>query len=330
MRHAAERLDQFMARANAAYYATRDPFVDFTTAPEISQVFGETVGLWAAVTWQLMGAPKPVLLVEAGPGRGTLMADALRAISHAAPAFRDALSVHLIETAPRLRTAQSQRIPDAAWHDALATVPQRPLLFVANEFLDALPIRQFVRRGDRWTERYVCESRWLEQSSVGPPHPPAMMGEADIVEIRESADTLAAELGARLAANPGAAIFLDYGSGAGGHNDTLQAIRNGRPADPLAEPGSADLTAHVDFAAVIAAAKAAGATVHGPIPQGVFLTRLGLFQRTDRLARHQPPDRALALIAAARRLAEPSAMGRLFKALALCHAGCPTPPGFES
>lgn len=330
MRQAAERLDQFMARANAAYYATHDPFADFTTAPEISQIFGETLGLWAAVTWQLMGSPQPVLLVEAGPGRGTLMADALRAIGQVAPAFRDALSVHLIENAPRLRAAQAQRVPNATWHDTFATVPRLPLLFVANEFLDALPIRQFVRRGDHWTERYVHEARWLERSSAGPPHPPATTGEADIVEVRESARSLVADIGARLTANAGAALFLDYGSGSGGHGDTLQAICNGQPADPLAKPGSADLTAHVDFAAVVAAARAAGAIVHGPVPQGVFLTRLGLFQRTDRLARRQPAGRALALIAAARRLAEPVAMGRLFKAVALCRAGCPTPPGFES
>jgi SAM-dependent MidA family methyltransferase len=151
-----------------------------------------------------------------------------------------------------------------------------------------------------------------------------------VFELRESATTLAQTLGARLAARPGAALFLDYGPSESTPGDSLQAIRDGKPADPLAEPGSADLTAHVDFAAFAAAARNAGAAVHGPIPQGIFLTRLGLFQRTDRLARQQPPAKALALIEAARRLAEPNHMGRLFKALALCHPACPTPPGFES
>ncbi len=353
-----ERLDHFMARANAAYYANHDPFTDFTTAPEISQVFGEILGLWAAVTWTLLGSPRPVLLVEAGPGRGTLIADALRAIDHASPAFREALSLHLIETSSRLRAAQARLLPAATWHDSLATIPQEPLLLLANEFLDALPIRQFVRRGDRWFERYVSSTGWVEIDSPSPcgsgmrgggygvrgasfapsPHnstapsplPPPARGGGDVIEIREPARELAAGLGARFAARPGAALFLDYGSSLNVTGDTLQAIRDGKPADPMREPGNADLTAHVDFAALAAAAQYAGAATHGPIPQGVFLTRLGLFQRTDRLARSQTPANALALIAAARRLAEPGAMGRLFKALALCHPACPTPPGFES
>src|SRR5690348_9437296 len=149
-----ERLDRFMARANAAYYATHDPFADFTTAPEISQVFGEIIGLWAAITWQALGSPDPVLLVEAGPGRGTLMADALRAVRKMAPGFAGALRVHLIETSPRLRAAQAARVPAATWHDSLAAVPAAPMILVANEFLDALPIRQFIRRRDGWNERF--------------------------------------------------------------------------------------------------------------------------------------------------------------------------------
>ena len=161
-----ERLDTFMARANAAYYATHDPFADFTTSPEITQVFGELLGLWAAVTWDLLGRPSPVLLVEAGPGRGTLMADALRAIAQVAPAFRAALSLHLIETSPRLRALQAARLPDAAWHESLATVPQKPLLLLANEFLDALPIRQFVRRGHGWVERFVGPEGFVETGFV--------------------------------------------------------------------------------------------------------------------------------------------------------------------
>ncbi|HSU05276.1 MAG TPA: SAM-dependent methyltransferase [Acetobacteraceae bacterium] len=331
-----------MARANAAYYAARDPFVDFTTAPEISQAFGEILGLWAAITWELLGRPAPVLLVEAGPGRGTLMADALRAIRHAAPAFCAALSVHLIETSARLRALQQEAVPNAVWHDSLETVPDEPLLLLANEFLDALPIRQFVRRGDSWTERYVIDSGFVEMDSRSPcvrtpsPQPwssslpkPARGG-GDVFEICEPAVDFAAVLGRRLAARPGAALFLDYGPSDSTMGDSLQAIRDAGPADPLRDAGFADLTAHVDFGAFARGATAAGAVAHGPIPQGVFLSRIGLFQRTDRLARRQPPARSMALIEAARRLAEPDRMGRLFKALALCHPGCPTPPGFES
>jgi NADH dehydrogenase [ubiquinone] 1 alpha subcomplex assembly factor 7 len=330
-----ERLDQFMARANAAYYARHDPFADFTTAPEISQVFGEIIGLWAAVTWELLGRPHPVLLAEAGPGRGTLMADALRAISQTAPAFRAALSVHFIETSPRLAAAQAARVPEASWHESLETLPAQPTVLIANEFLDALPIRQFVRRAEGWTERYVEDGRFVEVPSPRPP-PARGGGESgtqrspEVFELREYALTLAETLGARLAARPGAALFLDYGPAESTPGDSLQAIREGGPADPLADPGNADLTAHVDFAAFAYAARTAGALVHGPIPQGLFLARLGLFQRTDRLARKQSPATALALIEAAKRLAEPNRMGRLFKALALCHPACPTPPGFES
>lgn len=329
-----ERLDHFMARANAAYYATHDPFHDFTTSPEISQVFGEILGLWAAVTWETIGRPDPVLLVEAGPGRGTLMADALRAIGRVAPGFGAALRLHLIEASPRLRAIQAERLPGAIWHEQVGTLPDLPLLLLANEFLDALPIRQFVRRGTSWSERFVEGARFVECPST--PTLPSAAGEdwgagaGDIVEINQPALALAGALGHRLTRQPGAALFLDYGPEHSGPGDSLQAIRDGQPAEPLADPGSADITAHVDFAAFAAAARAAGATTHGPIPQGVFLTRLGLFQRTDRLARSRSPAHASALIDAAHRLAEPNRMGRLFKALAICSPSCPVPPGFET
>ncbi|MGH7040855.1 MAG: SAM-dependent methyltransferase, partial [Acetobacteraceae bacterium] len=162
-----------MAQANGAYYATHDPFADFTTAPEIAQAFGEILGLWAAVTWDLLGRPDPVLLVEAGPGRGTLMADAWRAIGQVAPAFAAAVSVHLIETSPRLRAVQAAALPAGAaarttWHDSLDSVPDLPLLLLANEFLDALPIRQFVRRAAGWTERYVADGAFIECPAAPP------------------------------------------------------------------------------------------------------------------------------------------------------------------
>ncbi|MDE2583630.1 MAG: SAM-dependent methyltransferase [Rhodospirillales bacterium] len=345
---AAERLDRFMARANAAYYATHDPFADFTTAPEIAQVFGELLGLWAAVAWDLLGRPTPVLLAEAGPGRGTLMADALRAIGQVAPAFAAALTPHLVETSPRLRAIQQAALPPAwaartVWHERPEGLPDVPLLLLANEFLDALPVRQFVRRGADWTERHVARGAFVERPAdrrdarLGDPldgHAAAgwdgTLAEGTVVEVCEPARAFVAGLAARLARRPGAVLLLDYGPALPCVGDSLQALRAGRPADPLVAPGEADLTAHVDFPTLAAVARAAGAAVHGPLSQGILLTRLGLFQRTDRLARGQPPARAAALVTAARRLAEPHRMGRLFKALALCHPGCPTPPGFEA
>jgi NADH dehydrogenase [ubiquinone] 1 alpha subcomplex assembly factor 7 len=366
-----ERLDAFMARANAAYYATHNPFADFTTAPEITQAFGEVLGLWAAVVWQTMGAPDPVLLVEAGPGRGTLMSDALRAIGQAAPVFRAALRLHLIETSARLRNVQAQVLPGAAWHDVLEAVPEGPFILLANEFLDTLPIRQFVRREGRWAERFVADGKFVERATaedqrpalpdesepgaiVGqdtfdwrkPPQPrsplcPAAQTAGEpgrvqpdlppgtVVEINEPARAFIATLARRLTACPGAALCLDYGPGDSAPGDSLQALAAGQPADPLGPPGATDLTAHVDFAALGRIACAAGACVHGPLPQGVFLTRLGLMSRTGALARSQPPARAAALIEASRRLIEPDQMGRLFKAMAVCSPRAPTPPGFE-
>ena len=220
-----ERLDHFMARANAAYYATRDPFADFTTAPEISQVFGELLGLWAAVTWRSLGAPTPVLLAETGPGRGTLMADALRAIGQAAPDFRAAASIHLIETSDRLREIQRTRVPEAIWHGAIDAVPDGPMILIGNEFLDALPIRQFVRRGTVWTERFVGPDGFVEAASDFAAAIDAVEGA--IVERREAAEAIAATIAGRFARHEGAALFLDYGPEASAVGDSLQAIAHG-------------------------------------------------------------------------------------------------------
>lgn len=314
-----------MERANARYYASGEPFREFATAPEITQAFGEILGLWAATVWHAIGRPDPVLLVELGPGRATLMRDALRASRQAAPAFHDALRVHFVETSPALRAIQQRFLPGAIWHTDLADLPDGPLLLLANEFLDALPIRQFVHRPTGWTERFVAAGHFVER----PATPPARDAPLDgVVEVCEPAERLATLLGERFAASRSAALFLDYGPATSAPGDSLQALRNGRPADPLLAPGTADLSAHVDFQAFAAAARRAGAQVFGPVPQGLFLTRLGLFQRLDRLAHGRSPAAAASLMAAGRRLVEPDGMGRLFKVLGLCHRALPALPGF--
>jgi SAM-dependent MidA family methyltransferase len=323
-----ERLDEFMARANAAYYATQNPFRDFTTAPEITQMFGELLGAWAATVWQQMGAPPHVVLAEAGPGRGTLMQDARRATAQVAPAFHVAARVHFIENSPRLRAAQRKTVPDATWHDDCSTLPPGPLILLANEFLDALPIRQFIRIGGAWQERYVRDGTFLV-CPAGAPMPRTAAPDGTVQEQGDAARAWIAALAARLAAQGGIALILDYGPARSAPGDSLQALRDGRPADPLADPGTADLTAHVDFQAVSEAAQAAGAASWGPLPQGDFLASLGLRQRTASLVASNPA-RADALRDAADRLAAPSRMGHLFKALAIAHTGVPPPPGFSA
>lgn len=319
-----ERLDAFMARAGAAYYADRAGLgQDFTTAPEMSQAFGECLGLWCAVTWQAMGAPPRVVLAELGPGRGTLMADALRAVREMVPGFAQAAELHLVETSPRLRAAQAARLP-ATWHDSAATLPPGPMILLANEFFDALPIRQFIRRGAGWAERYVAQGAFVEQPADHAGEAP----EGAVREVCEAGLHLAATLAARLARTGGAALILDYGPAEPGLGDTIQALRDNAPADPLARPGEVDLTAHVDFAGLAEAARAAGAAAHGPLPMGLFLQRLGLMARSAMLARAAPAQ-AGSILAAAQRLVAPEGMGRLFKALALAHPALPTPAGFE-
>jgi len=323
-----ERLDAFMARASAAYYARGEGIGrDFTTAPEMSQAFGECLGLWAAVTWQGMGAPPRVILAELGPGRGTLMADALRAVDQMMPAFGRALELHLVEASPALRATQAARLGPrvAGWHGAVEALPPGPAIILANEFFDALPIRQFIRRGEGWCERCVSGGAFVE-------HPSDHAGEAPegaIREVCEAAQAIAASLGARLVTQGGALLALDYGPAQSGLGDTLQALRDNAAADPLAEPGHADITAHVDFAALAAAGRAAGAAVHGPLPMGVFLQRLGLMARSAMLAQTAPAQ-AGAILGAAQRLVAPEAMGRLFKALCIAHPSLPTPAGFEA
>jgi NADH dehydrogenase [ubiquinone] 1 alpha subcomplex assembly factor 7 len=312
------------------YYMTRDPFGregDFTTAPEISQMFGELLGLWVAEVWTSMGRPSQFALVELGPGRGTLMADALRALK-IVPECRAALSVHLVETSPVLRDIQQNTLAPSglpvAWHDTFAHIPSGPVIVLANEFLDALPVRQFVRTESGWHERMVgLDDDRLVFGLFAEPEP--KLGRAgrpgDVIEIGEAALAVAREIAARLVAEGGAALCLDYGHARSGLGETLQAVRRHGFVDPLAEPGEADLTVHVDFAAVALAARAAGARVHGPTTQGAFLDALGIRARAAALARNAAPDVRTGIEAALARLTGSSdgQMGDLFKVLGFSH-----------
>lgn len=305
---------------------------DFITAPEISQVFGELVGLWSAVVWQGMGRPSPLRLVEIGPGRGTLMRDALRA-AQAVPQFFDAVAVHLVEASEPLRALQEQALAPhrnaLTWHCTLSDVPPGAAIVIANEFLDALPIRQLVRGGDGWHERvvdlapegglrFVAGLRVEFQGSME-----AELG--TIVELRAGEDDLLAALAART--NPHIALFIDYGPADLSFGDTLQAVRRHIYADPLAEPGMADLTAHVQFAALSQKARAAGLTAHGPITQAEFLGRLGIVERAQRLMSANT-GRAGQIEAAVQRLISPGGMGGLFKVMAVGSPHLPPPPPF--
>jgi SAM-dependent MidA family methyltransferase len=308
-----ERFDHYMARANAAYYAAHNPFADFTTAPEISQIFGEICGAWAKIAWTMLGGPEDIIFAEAGPGRGTLMADALRAWPNPA--------VHFIETSPRLRAEQAERVPNAIWHGSLSSIPHQPLILIANEFLDALPVRQFIRAETGWMERHVENAAYLDLPTDHPlPNDPP----GSIREINEPAIAFIQDLACRNAV----ALIIDYGHAQSAAGSSVQAIAKGRPADPLQNPGNADITAHVDFSSLAAAALAAGADVQGPVKQNAFLTACGLFQRSDALAQRHPA-RAGELRRAADRLTAPEAMGSLFKVLALCPKGFPTCQAFH-
>lgn len=313
------------------YYATRDPLGtkgDFITAPEVSQMFGELVGLWLAQVWMDQGGGK-IALVELGPGRGTLMADILRA-TKGVPGFHAAITLHLVEASPVLRAAQARTLGDYAptFHDSLGDVPEGPMLLVANEFFDALPIRQFQMsdKGD-WQERQIGAKGDALVWGLAPPAPldtrdgftPGM-----IVETCAPAEAIAQEVGRRVGQG-GAALIIDYGDW---HStgDTFQAMSGHAFVDPLRSPGEADLTAHVAFEPI---AKAADVTASALTPQGVFLERLGVTARAQALAKGLSDGALESHIAAHRRLTHPDEMGTLFKVLALTPPGAPPPPALE-
>ena len=345
-------VDRYMALAlghpRYGYYVTRDPLGadgDFVTAPEISQIFGELVGIWMADSWDRMGRPDPVRLIELGPGRGTLMHDALRA-ARVLPGFVDAARVHLVETSPALRDKQRDALADHSpvdWHDRLADVPPGPTLAVANEFFDALPVRQFQRTKGGWRERLVSgdpDSGGLRFVLADRPDPaialaPGAAGDApegSIVELCPSAQALAGELAGRAVRDGGAALVIDYGHALSALGDTLQAVRRHRYADPLADPGEVDLTAHVDFAALAATAGEAGAVICGPVTQAQWLAAMGIAQRAEMLSQSAGERQAAEIAAAVRRLTAPDQMGQVFKAMSIAApplaptAGFPTAP----
>ncbi len=343
----ADYMAEAVAHPDHGYYMSGDPFGargDFVTAPEISQMFGELIGLWCADTWQRMGAPEPVLLVELGPGRGTLMADALRA-ARVVPGFGAALRLHFVEISPALRARQrdtlAERAGDVApsWHQSLDQVPDGPLLLVANEFFDALPIRQFEKRPEGWCERLVTLAPDGETLAfaLAPPGPwaaallPAALRAAPpgaLAEVSAPAIAVAGEIGRRLATAGGAALVIDYGHAEPRTGATLQAVRRHAAHAVLEDPGAADLTAHVDFSTLARAATEAGARAHGPVPQGRFLEALGIGARARTLDESATPDQASEIASALRRLTHPREMGALFKVLALGHPDLGPPAGF--
>jgi len=341
---------QYMAlcltHAEHGYYMTRDPLGaagDFVTAPEISQMFGELIGLWAAAAWRVMGSPANLRLVELGPGRGTLLRDALRA-AKVMPDFRAALVVHLVEVSPTLEQLQRQAfiatdVP-VSWHQSLADVPDGPLIVIANEFFDALPVHQAVMCADGWHERVVKigEDDQFHFSIDRDPIPlfdqflPGNLRRVRIGEIFEwRTDQTALELGRRIVRSNGVALLIDYGHVQSAIGDTLQAIGGHDFANPLLAPGELDLTAHVDFQALVRAAESMRARAHGPIEQGEFLRRLGIDERAAALKAGAPHEQAMAIQSALVRLTsdEATGMGRMIKALALSAPKLGPLPGFD-
>ncbi|KQT82573.1 hypothetical protein ASG48_15810 [Aurantimonas sp. Leaf443] len=324
----------------AGYYTTAEPFGrggDFTTAPEIHQIFGELLGAWVASAWMALGRPTPFVLAEIGPGRGTLMADMLRTLRSAAPACLKAAEIRLVEVSDRLAQVQAETLSrfDLPLRHVrrLEEIEARPTILVANELLDALPIRQFVHSGGRWIERCVVRERKtgalvfevaggearIDPAKLGLPVP----AKGDIVELSPSRERQTAAIGARIAAHGGACLLIDYGHARPGYGDTLQAVKDHGFADPLEAPGTADVTSHVDFHSIARELTAAGLSVSPTVTQGDFLLALGLNERAGALSRGKALGEQDSIRAAAKRLAGPGAgqMGRLFKAI--CGASRP-------
>ena len=334
------------------YYSRRLPFGaagDFVTAPEISQMFGEMVAVWAVNAWDVIGRPNPFALIECGPGRGTLMKDVLRA-SRSMAGFRNAMRVHLVETSAGLRQLQREMLGATSharsggggdevplqWHAGISEVPAIPSIIVANEFFDALPVRQAVRRRGGWHERMVTADAGGALTFIAAPAPLSdppltLPEEAPLGAIYEWRPPEAAAAIAGRAAAGGAALVIDYGHVRSAPGDTFQAVQCHRYADPLASPGLSDITAHVDFEALSRAAQGAGARVHGPVEQGTFLQRMGIEARAARLKANASQAKGPGIAADLIRLIgrRPGEMGTLFKAIAFSAPQVEHLPGFE-
>ncbi|MDX1742817.1 MAG: SAM-dependent methyltransferase [Ruegeria sp.] len=335
----ADYMTECLLHPTFGYYTTRDPLGgrgDFITAPEISQMFGELIGLSLAQSWLDQGRPDPFVLAELGPGRGTLMADLLRATARV-PGFNDAAQIMLFEASPTLRDIQAQTLKgyQPRWVDSVADLPEAPLFLVANEFFDALPIRQFLRDGTGWRERLIGADGNTLTWGLGPRSDQVALTDrlgdtkdGDLVELCAAAIPIIAVIARRIGTHSGAGLIVDYGDW---HSlgDTFQALHGHTHTDPLATPGQADLTAHVDFEPLAIAARAAGCAHTRLTPQGVFLERLGIATRAQTLATTLGGSKLEELFAAHRRLTHPDEMGNLFKVLGLYPSPSSPPPGLE-
>jgi SAM-dependent MidA family methyltransferase len=342
----AEYMRLCLTHPQHGYYINRDPFGaggDFITAPEISQMFGELIGLWMATVWQQMGAPENVRVIELGPGRGTLMLDALRA-AKVVDGFGDAMVLHLVEISPALQQLQQRRLEavnvPALWHTTLEEVPGGPGIIIANEFIDALPVHQAIKQSDGWHERVVdigADGKLCFGLTPDPmvhfeaalPRGLRQCAEGSIFEWRS--DSIALELGRRVRTD-GAALILDYGHAQCGLGDTLQAVAGHAYTLPLRAPGRVDLTAHVDFEALAQSAESIGGRIHGAILQRDLLLRLGIDQRAAALKARASREEAIEIELALSRLTAKgtSGMGELFKAIAIADPKLGTLPGFET
>jgi NADH dehydrogenase [ubiquinone] 1 alpha subcomplex assembly factor 7 len=327
---------EFMAAClydpDAGYYATRPAIggaaADFLTAPEASQMFGELIGLWCAHEWDALGKPA-FNLIELGPGRGVLMQDALRATQRIS-GFREAASITLVETSEPLREQQATRVADVEWVAHIEDAPPGPSLIIANEFLDCLPIRQFLRGEDGWHEKLVGldeADQLIFGLSAALTAPDSDDEIGAMREIAPGLESIIYEIERRLHEAPGRALIVDYGYAQPEGADTLQALKRHKKVDPLDSPGEADLTAHVDFSHIARLAHEAGLAVHGPVTQGAFLRGLGIEVRADALARANP-GHAERLARELRRLTHDDEMGALFKVICLSSPNQPPPAGF--
>ncbi|MEM9472366.1 MAG: class I SAM-dependent methyltransferase [Pseudomonadota bacterium] len=341
-------VDRYMALAlgheRHGYYMGRDPFGragDFITAPEVSQMFGELIGIWCAAGWQMMDAPAKWNLIELGPGRGTLLADLVRACS-VMPGLREGMSVHLVDMSPALKTMQSETLKrvgiEATWHDRLEDVPEAQSLIIANEFFDALPVSQLQKQAGAWHERVIglADGDRLAFGVARDPVAPALVppwaadaADGDVVELSPARDAVAREIGRRITRDMGAALIIDYGHTRSAVGDTLQAIRKHQFADVLAQPGAADITSHVDFEALSEAVAADGGKPYGPVMQGDFLIRMGLKEREEMLRARADARQRIRLSKGAQRLVSGNQMGQLFKVLAVTHPDMPKPAPFN-